>query len=956
MSESTTPGTQANLAYVEEMFLRYQANPNSVDAEWRGYFQGFHEGFDIASHLAENSSSLQDVLSRIGSTNGNGYAAHATAEYSQGAQASDAAFESRVTELIVAYRRYGHLRAKLDPLGRPRRKFTGLELENFGLTQNDLTRDTHAGVAFGFSSNRLSGLIAELESRFCGTVGVEFEHVTNPEERRWLYEKFYGIYNGVNNETRRSLYTELARADAVEKTIATKYIGKKRFSIEGADAQIPALESFMDKAAALGAKEFSLAMAHRGRLTILVEVVKKPLQQLFAEFEGYPNLELTGDGDVKYHGGYESQRTTRSGAPIHVSLSFNPSHLEFVDCVVVGETRAKQDRYHESNRDAVIPIVLHGDAAVSGQGVVYETVQMMRLRGYDVGGTIHIVANNQLGFTTNPYDSRSGDYCTDVAKVVNAPVFHVNADDIDALHNIMELSAEYRLKFHKDIFVDIVCFRRHGHNETDEPNYTQPMMYKLIRQKPSPYEGYLKHLTSLSSAFDESSLLKVYSDAKAEMNATFDRVKAEHTKIELRKWQRAWENLRMGTEQDLLAPVKTSVEQGKLKALAATISEVDASFHPHPKIAQSVINPRKEMAEGKRPLDWGMAELLAYATLLDEGKSVRLAGQDSGRGTFSHRHAALVDTESDARVYPTANAAKQGALFEVVDSLLSETAAMGYEYGYAVRHEKALVLWEAQFGDFVNGAQVIIDQFVVSGETKWAQSQGLVLLLPHGFEGMGPEHSSARPERFLQMAAQGNIQVCYLTSASNLFHALRRQVVRDFRKPLVIMTPKSFIRNPRVFATFEDLSNGEFQEILDDNRHKDGKKITQVVLCAGKIAVELMDAAEKSDFAQSGSEIAFLRLEQLYPFAEKKIAALLKKYKGAKNFIWVQEEPKNMGPYPAVASKLAAALKAAGIDKPLHFGGRSERASPSVGLEKQHLIEQEKLIQAVFDKKEGFEI
>lgn len=951
VSENFSAIFQANAAFVEEMFLKYRENPMSVSEGWRAYFEGFHEGFETAVKLRPADTH----------TNGNGNGlAYTNGSAATAVPADQMVFESRAAQLVNAYCTFGHLQANLNPLGIEPVAHPALALENFGFTQADMTRTTAAGMSIGIEPCSFGELLAALTRRFCGTVGVDIQHIANPTERNFVYAALDSLTQPADAKTQLFLYTELAKADALEKTIATKFIGKKRFSIEGADAQIPALETVFDVGAALGAKEFAVGMAHRGRLNILVNCIGKPVEQLFAEFEGYPHEALRGDGDVKYHGGHESERTTRSGHNIGVSLSFNPSHLEFVDCIVMGEARAKQIKHHNGDKQAVIPVVLHGDAAFAGQGVVYETLQMMNLDGYSVGGTIHIVANNQVGFTTNPKDGRSGLTVADIGKTVQAPVFHVNADDVDAVHNVLKLATEYRQRFNKDVIVELICFRRHGHNETDEPRFTQPLLYKRVDAKQSPYEQFASKLTQSGSGepFTSESLQAIYDNFKSSMNAAYDRVKNEHIKLEENAPHRGFDKLRRHvTADDMLKPCKTAVNEKTLKELGRKLIETPESFTPNAKLARIILAERREMLDEKKRIDWGMGELLAYASLLNEGYSIRLAGQDARRGTFSHRHGTLIDAQTGEHFTSLKNCTQADSRIEIWDSLLSETAAMGFEYGYATQHDKALVIWEAQFGDFANGAQVIIDQFIASGESKWGQTQGLVLLLPHGYEGQGPEHSSARSERFLQMAAQGNMQVCYLTNAKQLFHALRRQVVRDFRKPLVIMTPKSFLRNPRATASFDELSQGRFEEVLLDPRTDiSPDKITRVIFCTGKIAHDLLDSSEKPDNKQGSANTAVVRIEQLHPFPYKDVENALKSYPKAKHCFWMQEEPQNMGPATFVQPKIQKVLNKANSKASFGYIGRSERASPAVGLEKLHLKEQEKLLIAGWNSTENVEI
>ncbi len=950
---------QSNAGFVEEMFDKYVADPASVSSEWRAYFQGFHEGFQ---------EGRADAVHAFGDDGG-----AAAPRYDSASASSaplDTAFEFSCASLVLAFRAYGHLQAQVDPLGTTRPPHAALALASHGLRSEDSPRATSAGILAGLPSKlTLASLVAALEELYCGTVGVEFEHVASLEERAWLHARVPALKAVPDAGVKRALFAELAKTDALEKTIGTKFIGKKRFSIEGADAQIPAVETFLDVSARHGAEEFCLAMAHRGRINTLAHCAGKPLAQIFAEFEGYPSDRIPAgyDWDVKYHSGWETERETRSGARVRVCLSYNPSHLEFVDAVVLGETRARQQRYHAGDVRKVVPVVLHGDAAFAGQGVVFETMQMMRLQGYAVGGTFHLVANNQVGFTTNPFDARSSLYCTDVAKVVGAPVFHVNADDIHAVHAVAALCAEYRATFGKDVVVDLVCFRRHGHNESDEPRFTQPVLYKAVDAKKPPYESYLDTLVSKFAAegFTEADLKAHYDELRANMNVTFDKVRSEHTAIAPLERQRHNARLRLASEADVLVPVDTGVPLERLHSAGEAIVSLPEGFAPNSKLARIILAERKDMLEGKKRVDWGFGELLAYGTLLAEGVSVRLAGQDARRGTFSHRHGTLVDANTGTFATTVAKVSADGARIEIIDSHLSEAAAMGYDYGFSVQHDAALVLWEGQFGDFANGAQVIIDQFLAAGESKWCQTSGLVLLLPHGYEGQGPEHSSARLERFLQLSAQGNMQVCYFTNVAQLFHALRRQVKRDFRKPLVVMTPKSFIRSPRASASFEDLASGRFQEVLDDPRHLDhsaaanaanAAKVRKIVFCTGKIALDAFDALDKEEFASKRGEVAVVRIEQLYPFHAKAVEAVIKRYPKATDVVWAQEEPANMGAWTFVWPRLQAALKAAGSKTELAYVGRSERASPAVGIEKAHHLEQEKIVAHLVGGRGGFQV
>jgi 2-oxoglutarate dehydrogenase E1 component len=940
-----------NAGYVEEMFARYNSNPNSVGIEWRSYFEGFNEGFGTATALAKDVSHYDELLKNMGEAS----AKASDVSHSSSINADALSFEFKVAAYVQAWKAHGHLQAKTNPLGFEATKALTLSPEVYGIAKEDFTRKTSAGILLGFGLMKFEELTKELEKRFAGVVGAEIEHIECPEERAWLHAEFAKIYAPVTKETQKSIYQELARADSLEKTIATKYIGKKRFSIEGADAQYPAVESYLEECAKLGAEECSVAIAHRGRLNFLVNVIGKPLERLFTEFEGYPHDGLHGDCDVKYHYGYESERQTRSGKKMNLSMPFNPSHLEFVGSVAMGDTRARQSIYYNGDTSKVATIVLHGDAAFSGQGIVFENVQMMSLQGYQVGGTLHIVANNQVGFTTDPSDSRSSTYCTDIAKVTGSPVFHINADNLDIIHNLMILAASYRFKFKKDFYIDLVCFRRYGHNEADEPSFTQPLLYKVIKDKAAPFEEYAKYLTSAHN-FLEEELKSIYSNFRAEMNAVYDKVKKDHLLIEQFVPLREAAELKLASEKDMLKIAKTQLSIAKIKDLALKICNIPEGFTPNPKLARIIVAERKEMAEGNKKLDWGMAELLAYATLLNEGYSIRLAGEDAQRGTFSHRHATLIDYENGSHYTSISACAKENTKVEIINTLLSEEAAMGYEYGYAVRQVNGLVLWEGQFGDFANGAQVIIDQFIASGETKWGQTQGLVLLLPHGMEGQGAEHSSARLERFLQLCANGNMQVCYFTNASQIYHALRRQVLRNFRKPLVLMTPKSFLRSPRAATTLEELASGHFEEILDDPRIAKASKVERVLFCCGKISLDLFDALEKEEYKNKSESTAIIRIEQLYPFHSEKAVSILSHYKNVKTISWVQEEPANMGAWSFIRNELDIVIKKSGYNISLSYFGRSRRATPAVGLEKLHFIEQENVIKASLESINSIEI
>lgn len=948
-SESSDPFQgifEANAGYVEDMYVRYGQNPQSVSPEWRAYFAGFKGGF-----AACIEAFAQGGLGALPQTQ------RAAAPGTEQAGAGALNTEFAVYQLTRAFQKFGHLAARLDPLGLAKPKELPLLLpETHGILSHELEALTAMGIHFGWAPMSVGEYVGKLRALFCGSVGIECEHVTSEDERVWLEKRFARLLIKPEAETRKAMALELARADAFEKTLATKYLGQKRFSAEGADAQVVAIESAMDHAASLGVKVVCMGKAHRGRLNVLVNVIGKPLSKLFAEFDGRRGPATRGDGDVKYHCGWESQRRSRSGHDVRVALSFNPSHLEFVDPVVLGECRAVGDMEFGGDRSKVLPVLMHGDAAFAGQGVVYETMQMMGIEGQRVGGCLHLLLNNQVGFTTNPSDSRSTRYCSDLGKAFGAPIFHVNADAIDAVHQVMCLAAEYRQSFGKDVIVDLVCFRRHGHNETDEPGFTQPEMYRHVKAKKAPFEDFSAQLVAEDSqTYSAEELDRGYQALRDSMTAAFDESQKNPDSIDMFPPSRRAPGLVYGSAEDILAPVTTGVKVTALVTMGERALEVPPGFTPNPKLERIVLAERREMLSGSKAIDWGMGEFLAYASLLSEGHSVRLCGQDAGRGTFSHRHAVLVDNNDEKRWLGLSQVATKGARIEVIDSLLSEAAAMGYEYGYATRNHNALTIWEGQFGDFCNGAQVIIDQFLVSGESKWCQAQGLVLFLPHGYEGQGPEHSSGRLERFMQLAAEGNMQVCVLTSAAQLFHALRRQVKRNFRKPLVIMTPKSFLRSPKAASSLDALENGQFQEVLPDPRPLVASDVERIVLCTGKVALDAFAYAETAgneERLQAG-RTAIVRVEQLYPLHAAKLRAQIAQYPKAKHVFWLQEEPQNMGAYHLIRDDIEDVLRSVKFKGTLRFIGRSRRASPAVGSPKTHAKELSALMDAVFQSVDG---
>jgi 2-oxoglutarate dehydrogenase E1 component len=836
------------------------------------------------------------------------------------------------------------MKAKLDPLELRNRTFAELELSVFGLDQKDLEATFEIGSIIGLKGAKLKDIVDHLERIYCGSLAVEFTDCF-PDMQRWVLKEYEQTQFRPSPETRKETLKTLTKTEALEKFIQTRFVGAKRFSVEGGDALLPMMEHLLRIGAPEGLAEVVIGMAHRGRVNMLATYCGKPLDLIFSEFEGNYNTNqgYVADGDVKYHMGYSSDRDV-NGQKVHLSMAFNPSHLECVNPVVTGMTRAKQRlRKDNKERKKVLPVQIHGDAAFIGQGVVPETLQMSQLEGYSVGGSLHIVVNNQIGFTTNPEYSRSSTYCTDVIKSLRVPVFHVNGDDADACLHAIEMAYKFRQTFKQDIVVDIVCYRRFGHNEGDEPAYTQPVMYHAIKNHPTLREIYAKKLAAEGVASEEESkaLLEAEMDR---MQGLLEKSRKESITPKFFTLEGVWKGLRRATAQDFWQTVDTRATAETIESVGKVLTTWPADFTPHPKL-QKLLESRKKMLE-TREVDWGMGELLAYGALVTEGIPVRLSGQDAGRGTFTHRHAIFHDANNGTRYSPLNTIQPDVADFAVHDSSLSEMGVLGFEYGNSITDPRLLAIWEAQFGDFANGAQIIIDQFIASAESKWQRMTGLVLLLPHGYEGQGPEHSSARLERFLQLCAQENMQVAYPTTPSQLFHILRRQVKRDFRKPLVIMSPKSLLRHPQVISPLEEFTKGSFREVISDVlAAKDPAKIKKVILCSGKIYYELNDERVKTN----EDSTAILRVEQLYPFPAELIAHTCKGFTHLKQVTWAQEEPRNMGAYSFVAPRLQEAFPDAGSRGiSFRYVGRTERASPAIGSPKVHQTEQMEIIKGCF--------
>lgn len=910
--ERITSLNRSNLEYIETLYQTFLTNPDALDPQWRLFF----EGVEFAQKLP-------------GPTPGG----FSTAELN-------------VYNLIEHYRNYGHLKADLDPLKMSQPIDESFALANFGLGQGDMEQTFSIGSILGIGPAKLKDIIAYLEKAYCQTLTAQLAEC-RPEIRDWFRQELEKDASPLplSAEEKREVFRQLARTESLEKFIHTRYVGTKRFSIEGGDALIPMLERGLVRGTALGMEEVVIGMAHRGRINVLANFMDKAIDIIFSEFDGTAFEDSGYEGDVKYHLGYSVDKKTTNGT-CHISLAFNPSHLEAVNPVVLGMARAKQRRRNDTkNRKKVVPILIHGDAAFAGQGVVTETLQLSRLQGYTVGGTVHIIVNNQVGFTTDPKDSRSVQHSSDVAKVIKAPVLLVNGDDVEACLKAMDLAVRFRQQFGEDVVIDLICYRRFGHNEGDEPAFTQPLMYDKIRQHPTLMNLYLGQLEK-NGVMKKAEGDSFYKEKIDNLQRILDEVRKNHPRETPNAFGAQWTGLRRGRIEDFDQTVQTKVAKATLDKVAKALTEEPTAVEVHPKLAK-LIQSRKAMTEGAGQLDWAMGELLAYGSLCIEGTPVRLSGQDCKRGTFTHRQAVYFDPKTGKEFCPLANLNPDKGEFVVYNSPLSEMAVLGFEYGNSCSDPTFMTVWEAQFGDFANGAQIIIDQFLSSSEEKWARVSGLTLLLPHGYEGQGPEHSSARLERFLQLCAQANMQVCNITTPANFFHALRRQMRRDFRKPLVVMSPKSLLRHPKVISTWKEFSDGQFQEVIGDPKVADLKNIETLVLCSGKLYYDLDEAREKQYKNSNGT--AVVRVEQLYPFPRVRLAPYLSGMSKLSRVIWAQEEPRNMGAYSYILPKLNDLLSEVGKKKlTVEYMGRTERASPAVGSHHQHQREQQQIIDSVF--------
>lgn len=895
--------SNAEPSAIEQFYEQFLKDPSSVDEGWQKFFEGFE--------FARKS-----------------YSEHQPESYL-------VPKEFKVINLINNYRQRGHLFTKTNPVRQRRQYAPNLDIENFGLAESDLETMFEAGSEIGIGKASLRDIIAHLQQTYCQSIGAEFVYIRTREIFEWLRNKMESSRNTpkFNAEDKKTMLRKLARAVFFEKFIHRKFTGQKRFSLEGAESLIPALHAVIEYGSEMGIQEFVMGMAHRGRLNVLTNVMQKSYQDVFNEFLNKQFEDDSVMGDVKYHLGYTSTFKSGNGNKSMLSLCPNPSHLEAVNPVVEGIVRSRIDAQYQGDQSKIIPILIHGDASIAGQGIVYELLQMSGLQGYKTGGTIHLVINNQIGFTTNYLDARTSTYCTDVAKTTQSPVFHVNGDDVEALAFTIRMAMEFRARFHKDVFIDLLCYRKYGHNEGDEPRFTQPILYKIIEKHPDPYSIYSEKLINEGVITREEAL-----EVEHEFNELLEKELAASQDAQKSKlysfYEHLWTGIRKSKPEDFNNSPETAVSKETLLRIGKKIAEKPKDKELYRKTIK-LMDERRAMLEKGGSFDWAMGELLAYGTLLDEGFPVRLSGQDSQRGTFSHRHSVLTIEESEERYVPLNNISANQARFEVYNSPLSEYGVLGFDYGYALASPNTLTIWEAQFGDFNNGAQIIIDQYISSAEEKWKVMNNLVMLLPHGYEGQGPEHSSARMERFLTLCADYNMQVANCTTPANFFHLLRRQLHREIRKPLIVFTPKSLLRHPKCVSTLADFTQGGFKEVIDDDLADPGK-VRRVILCSGKVYYELVEEREKME----RWDTAIIRLEQLFPFPEKQIQDFLSKHLIAESYIWVQEEPVNMGAWSFISRRLP------GYN--LIVAARPESGSPSAGSIHLHNLRQRKIIEKAF--------
>ncbi len=950
-----------SLGFLDELAQQYAEQPAGVDASW-------HELLEPNGHAPAGAA---ESAAANGHPNGNGAAQAAAAlapathgvrepmTFPPGIDPSRSGLPrlgrpgavamstilaepvASVWPLVNAYRTRGHFAATLDPLGLlETARISELDPATWGFTEKDMARQIEPTGIHGLPTASVAELVLYLRRIYAGSVGAEFMHISSPARRSWVAERMEThIATPIANDIRTRMLVMLINAEQFERFCHTKYPATKRFSPEGSESLIPCLDLVLTHAARLGAIEAVMGMAHRGRLTTIESILKRPGRDLFGQFEDVEPEKAMGGGDVKYHMGFSTDRLDANGHAMHLSLAFNPSHLEAVNPVVVGRVRAKQIRHGDVEHRRVLGILVHGDAAFAGQGLVPETLQLSGLPGYRTGGTVHIIVNNQVGFTASPAEQRSTPYCTDVAKMLECPIWHVNGEDLDALARVIEIACEYRTQFSSDVVIDIYCYRKYGHNENDEPSFTQPLMYEAIKKKLSPVEVYSRRLVE-EGVVTPDEVTAMTQRRVAELEAELEAAKAAKQRPDAPSMTAMWRGYRGGIV-DVPDDAETRVPRQLLENITATMTEVPAGFTAHPKILR-LLDQRAQMGKGERPIDWGMAEMLAYGSLLHQGINVRLSGQDSARGTFSHRHVIVTDIKTGREHLVLGGLHPDQGQCRIYDSPLSEAGVLGFEFGYSLDYPDALVMWEAQFGDFVNGAQVIIDQFITSSEDKWKRLSGIVLLLPHGYEGQGPEHSSARLERFLEACAEQNIQVCQPTTPAQMFHMLRGQVLRQLRKPLVVMTPKSLLRLPAATSTLDELASGRFHRVLHDEL-ADPEKVTRVLMCTGKVYYELADERAR----RADPTVAIVRLEKLYPWWPHLVTASYERYSKLAELFWVQDEPCNMGAGNFVTPRLHRLLDGKGIK--YDFIGRAESASPATGSHKAHVLEQQQILTAAFD-------
>lgn len=895
-----------NRDYVDELYRQFLSDPSSVSEDWQLVFAQL-DTEQLASSSTPPASDPQPTKLTLD---------------------EKAYTQSLVLRLINAYRYSGHANAKIDPIGvLTRPEVPELDPANHQFTEEDMDTTFHTGSLVAPEYLTLGEIIFRLHKAYTGSIGAEYMHISDTRKKRWIQARLEDIKNppAISNEEKVHLLERLTAAEGLEQYLNSRYVGQKRFSIEGGESMIPLLDELIQHSGKQGVKEIVLGMAHRGRLNVLINIMGKSPEELFKEFEGKKEI-TNGSGDVKYHMGFSSDIET-DGGPLHLALAFNPSHLEVVNPVVTGAVKARQVRRQDLDNEQVLPVLIHGDAAFSGQGVVMETFNMSLARGFHTGGTIHLIHNNQIGFTTsNPMDARSTPYCTEVAKMVEAPILHVNGDDPEAVIFATQMALDYRKQFKCDVIVDVICYRRHGHSEADEPSVTQPIMYSRISSTPTTREIYARKLEA-ENVIDANT-------AKALQNTYRDNI--HNGKIVASKilhglhhpYNVDWSKYR---NKDYKNHIDTTVEVDRIHRLCSEIQKLPQGFTIHPRVVQ-ILEDRRKMASGALPINWGFAEIMAYATLLDEGYSVRISGQDSGRGTFFHRHATLYDQVTGERYIPLKHICEPATRFQVVDSLLSEEAVLGFELGYATAEPETLTIWEAQFGDFANGAQVIFDQFISSAETKWGRFTGITVLLPHGLEGQGPEHSSARLERFMQLCAESNMRVCVPTTAAQIFHLLRSQMLRPLRRPLIVMSPKSMLRNPLATSSLDELLNGSFQQIITESAEISPEKVKRVILCTGKVYYDLFSARDEKGI----DDIAIIRVEQLYPFPHDLLISVLAEYPNAASIVWCQEEPMNQGAWYQIRHHLEACT---GNHHKLTYAGRKLSASPAAGSYNLHMAE-----------------